>query len=147
VSDQVTITMDWLPTLLAAAGTAPDPRYPSDGDDLLPVLRGTRAPYERTLFWRYKAQAQRAARIGKHKYLKINDNEFLFDVVTDQRERANLRDREPALFAQLKQAWEAWNETQLPIHDAVFSHGVTPDIQADRYVPEQARRESVLPRR
>src|ERR1700686_5746128 len=31
ISDQVAISMDWLPTLLAAAGTAPDPGYPPDG--------------------------------------------------------------------------------------------------------------------
>jgi arylsulfatase A-like enzyme len=147
VSDQVTITMDWLPTLLAAAGAAQDPRYPSDGEDILPVLRGQRAPYHRALYWRYKAQAQRAARIGNHKYLKINDNEFLFDVVTDQRERANLRDKEPELFALLKRRWEAWNATQLPITEDVFTHGVTPDAYADRYVPEKLQRASALPRR
>jgi len=28
---QVMITMDWMPTLLAAAGTSPDAAYPSDG--------------------------------------------------------------------------------------------------------------------
>src|SRR5215467_13329801 len=43
VSEQVMISMDWLPTLLAAAGTQPDPAYPPDGEDLLPVLAG-RAP-------------------------------------------------------------------------------------------------------
>src|SRR6202008_437811 len=31
VSEQVTIGMDWFPTLLSAAGAAPDPAYPSDG--------------------------------------------------------------------------------------------------------------------
>jgi arylsulfatase A-like enzyme len=31
VSEQVAISMDWLPTLLAAAGSAPDPQYPPDG--------------------------------------------------------------------------------------------------------------------
>src|SRR6202030_1127720 len=39
-SDQVAITMDWLPTLLAAAGTAPDPGYPPDGMNLLAALTG-----------------------------------------------------------------------------------------------------------
>src|SRR5438876_4065231 len=34
VSEQVMITMDWMPTLLAAAGTSPDVGYPSDGEDL-----------------------------------------------------------------------------------------------------------------
>ena len=36
--EQVAISMDWLPTLLAAAGTAPDPAYPPDGINLLPML-------------------------------------------------------------------------------------------------------------
>ena len=37
VSEQVMITMDWVPTLLAAAGTSPDAAYPSDGEDLGPI--------------------------------------------------------------------------------------------------------------
>ena len=35
-TEQVAMTMDWLPTLLAAAGTQPDPAYPTDGINLLP---------------------------------------------------------------------------------------------------------------
>ncbi len=42
VSEQVTANMDWLPTLLAAAGTSPDPAYPSDGMNLLPHLAEVR---------------------------------------------------------------------------------------------------------
>ena len=37
-TEQVSMTMDWLPTLVAAAGTQPDPAYPSDGINLLPCL-------------------------------------------------------------------------------------------------------------
>jgi arylsulfatase A-like enzyme len=146
VSHQVTITMDWLPTLLAAAGTVPDAASPSDGDNILPVLLGERAPYPRTLYWRYKAQAQRAVRDGDWKYLKINNNEFLFNIADDVRERANLRHCHPEVFQRLKQQWEVWNSEQLPITDAVRSHGVTPDIQADRYVPERLQRIPLGPR-
>src|SRR5713101_2144446 len=42
-SDQVAISMDWLPTLLAAAGAASDPAYPPDGMNLLPALMGNTA--------------------------------------------------------------------------------------------------------
>jgi arylsulfatase A-like enzyme len=140
VSQQVTITMDWLPTLLAAAGTSPDAAYPSDGDDLLPVLLGTCAPYPRTLYWRYKAHAQRAVRAGDWKYLKINDNEFLFNVVDDVRERANLRDRYPEVWQCLRQQWEDWNSQLLPITDAVYSGRISPETQADHYVPERLQR-------
>ncbi len=81
VSEQVMATM--VPTLLAAAGVAPDAAYPSDGENLLPVLKGEQSIHPRTLYWRYKAQSQRAVRDGDWKYLKINDNEFLFDVAVD----------------------------------------------------------------
>jgi len=114
VSDQVTITMDWLPTLLEAAGTAPHADYPPDGISLLPMLTGRSAPTERALFWRYKSNAQRAVRDGNLKYLKILDNSFLFDVVADPRERANLKVRRPNDFARITAAWTAWNETMLP---------------------------------
>jgi arylsulfatase A-like enzyme len=137
VSEQVIITMDWLPTLLSAAGLAPDPDYPSDGQNIFPILQGLESERERELFWRYKAQRQRAARLGRFKYLRINDNEFLFDVVNDTLERANLKDKHPEVFAHLRQAWEEWNAQFLPITDEVFTHGVTPDIQADRYAPEK----------
>ncbi|TFW15503.1 sulfatase family protein [Duganella callida] len=133
VSAQVAISMDWLPTLLAAAGAAPDPDYPSDGQNLLPVLLGQAQPYERTLLWRYKANAQRAIRAGDWKYLKIGKNEFLFDVVKDQRERANLARRHPEVFARLKAQWEAWNRQMLPITADVRTHAVTGNVQADRY--------------
>jgi arylsulfatase A-like enzyme len=111
VSDQVMVTMDWLPTLLAAAGGAPHPDYPSDGLDLWPLLA---APRPRTLFWRYKLNAQRAMRDGDLKYLKIRDNAFLFDVVQDPLERANLRHRRPDDFARMTAAWDAWAATMLP---------------------------------
>jgi len=133
VSEQVAISMDWLPTLLAAAGGAPDPAYPSDGQNLLPQLLGQAPVQPRTLLWRYKANAQRAIRSGNWKYLRIAGNEFLFDVVKDQRERANLVQRYPAKFKELKAQWEAWNQGMLPITAEVRTHGVSGQIQADRY--------------
>lgn len=142
VQEQVTITADWLPTLLAAAGAAPHPGYPSDGENILPILEGQAPQHARTLYWRYKAQFQRALRDGDLKYLRINDNEFLFDVVADPRERANLKDRRPQDFARLKALWEELDRQFLPITDEVFTHGITPDVQADRYVPSQTHRKA-----
>jgi len=112
-SDQVSISMDWMPTLLAAAGGVPDPAYPMDGINLLPMLTG--APIQpRTLFWRFKGNAQRAIRDGDMKYLKMRENTFLFNVVSDPMERANLKERQPEVFERLENKWLQWNATMLP---------------------------------
>lgn len=136
VSQQVAISMDWLPTLLAAAGAAPDPAYPPDGVNLLPVLLGEQGVQPRTLYWRYKSNAQRALREGDWKYLKIRGQEFLFNLASDQRERANLAQREPQRLAQLRAQWESWNAGMLPITGDVRTHGVGGRAQADKYSPE-----------
>ncbi|NIQ94625.1 MAG: twin-arginine translocation pathway signal protein, partial [Desulfuromonadales bacterium] len=51
------------------------------------------------MFWRFWAKDQKAARRGNYKYLSIGGNEYLFDVVADPLERANLKFREPEIFA------------------------------------------------
>jgi arylsulfatase A-like enzyme len=113
-SEQVMVSMDFLPTLYAATGEKPDSDVVTDGMNLLDVLTGKSAVRPRTLFWRYKARDQRAIRSGEWKYLKMDAKEYLFDVVADPRERANLKDRQPALFARLKGEFAAWNATMLP---------------------------------
>jgi arylsulfatase A-like enzyme len=133
VSDQVMITMDWMPTLLAAAGTSPNPAYPSDGQDLGPIVNGRATPHPRKLFWRYKAGSQRATRDGNWKYLRIAGNEFLFDVVQDPRERANLKDREKDIFDRLKADWEAWNGTMLPERARPATYFHPGNFVADHY--------------
>ncbi len=141
-NDQVMVTMDWLPTLLAAAGAAPDAAYPSDGLDLLPILTGGAPPVGRTLFWRYKANAQRAARDGDFKFLKIRDQTFLFNVVDDPLERANLKARRPEIFDAIVAKWSAWNASMLREIDDSFTEGYTGQQLADHYgvgtVPSKA---------
>ena len=131
VNQQVNLTMDWMPTLLSAAGAEPAPDYPSDGIDLLPMLRNDIAPQNRQVFWRYKANNQRAMRDGNYKYLKIAGNTFLFNVVEDPLERANLKFREPATFERLQETWKQWNAGMLPEQDDTFTEGVLAQTQAD----------------
>ncbi len=130
-SNQVAISMDWVPTLLAAAGASPDPTHPTDGIDLLPALTGTAPTVPRKLFWRFKANAQRAARDGDYKFLKILDNTFLFNVVEDPMERANLKRRLPAVYDRLVDDWHAWNETMLPEIDESNTGGISGEQLAD----------------
>jgi arylsulfatase A-like enzyme len=133
VSEQVMISMDWMPTLLAAVGTQPDPSYPPDGNNLLPVLTAGASPHPRKLFWRFKAGEQRAARDGDWKYLRISGNEFLFDVVKDPRERANLKDRYKDVFERLKNDWTTWNDTMLPERPRPAAYSNPGNFLADHY--------------
>jgi arylsulfatase A-like enzyme len=113
-TDQVGISMDWMPTLLAAAGAEPDPAFPADGANLLPQLTQGAAPVSRRLYWRYHFNSQRAMRDGDMKYLKIAGNEFLFNVAEDPLERASLKERQPDVFKQMVQNYEEWNAAMLP---------------------------------
>ncbi len=130
-TDVPAISMDFLPTFLAAAGGAPDPAYPTDGLDIRPALEGGTLP-DRTLFWRFFNKDQKAARHGAYKYLSINGNEFLFNVVEDPLERGNLKDRMPDKFAELKDAFNGWNSGMLTAPD-VSSYGFTPEMLADHF--------------
>jgi arylsulfatase A-like enzyme len=133
VSEQVTIGMDWVPTLLATADAMPDPAYPSDGLNLLPQLCGEAAAVPRTLFWRYKYLGQQAVRDGNWKYLKILDNAFLFDVVEDPLERANLKERRRDVYERLAAAWQVWDRTMLPLDPGSYTLGFSGAELADHF--------------
>ena len=137
-TEQVSISMDWVATLLAAAGAEADPAYPLDGINLLPVLTQNVPPIPRKLFWRYKANAQRAARDGDYKYLKILDNTFLFNVVDDPLERANLKDRQKDVYRRLAREWYDWNATMLPEIKESFTHSFDGKELADHFGSETA---------
>ncbi|MGA8150020.1 MAG: sulfatase-like hydrolase/transferase [Terriglobales bacterium] len=137
-TDQVSISMDWVPTLLAAAGTAPDSAYPTDGMNLLPTLTQNAAPVPRKLFWRYKANAQRAARDGDYKFLKILDNTFLFNVVDDPLERANLKERQKGIYQRLVREWYDWNTSMLPEIKESFTVSFSGEDLADHFGAKRA---------
>ena len=130
-TEQVAIGMDWLPTLVAAAGGQQDPAYPSDGISLLPQLTQSAAPVRRKLYWRYKYSEQRAVRDGDMKWLKLGENTFLFNVVDDPLERANLKDRQPEVYRKLVSDYEAWNATMLPLDPQSTTGGFYADQYAD----------------
>ena len=131
VSETPIMSMDWMPTFLAAAGGAPHPEFPSDGIDLRAAIAGQTIAAERPLFWKYKNHGQQAARIGRWKYLQIAGNTFLFDIVADPLERGNLKEREPERFAKLVDAWQRWNAGMLQHPGDSSSAGFTGDIMAD----------------
>jgi arylsulfatase A-like enzyme len=128
-SDHIAITMDWTATLLQAAGARPV--LPLDGMDLFPVLAGAPAQSQRRLFWRFVGQRQAAVRDGPAKYLRVGENEYLFNIDEDPRERANLAAARPEELRRLRHAFERWNETMLS-DKGVEGYLFGPDLLAGR---------------
>jgi len=123
-STQHGMTMDWSRTVLDAAGVAPDPDFAPDGVSLLPVLRDPGQRFERPLYWRMNHRGQRALRVGDWKYLRVDGNDYLFNLSQDERERANQAKREPDRLQAMQAQWEAWDATMPPIPaDAQVSVG------------------------
>lgn len=128
------VSMDWAPTLLAACRAEIPSGVTFDGVNLFADRTRSTVP-ARTLFWRMKWMSQEASRRGNWKYLKIGENKFLFDLATDPLERANLKSREPELFASMEAEYRIWEATMLPISSESEAHGFGPSQMADRYDP------------
>lgn len=123
-SAQPAITMDWVATMLDIAGIRST--APLDGISLRPILENPGVRFERDLFWRMLYRAQRAVRSGAWKYLRIGKHEYLFNLETDARERANLAKRDPELLADLRQRYARWEAGMPPIpEDAQFNLAFT----------------------
>jgi N-acetylgalactosamine-6-sulfatase len=107
---QVGLTMDWLPTILSAAGVKPPAGKNMDGVDLLPVLRGERQPFSRTVFWRFKrAEVRRkAVRSGDWKYVWDKGEEELHNLADDPGEAKDLLKQQPEIAVDLRAKLAAW---------------------------------------
>ena len=124
VTGQHCLTMDWSATMVAAGGGQAAEGFDFDGVSLLPVLRDPDTNFSRPMYWRMNHRGQRAYRDGRWKYLRVDGNDYLFDISQDARERANKGKRDPKRLDAMRSAWEAWNATMPPIPaDATISLG------------------------
>ena len=124
VSEQHCLTMDWSATMLELAGAPIPDSHPLDGISLSSVLHNAKKLIERPMFWRMNHRQQRAMRSGSWKYLQVDGNDYLFNIDSDARERANLAKLEPERLNAMKQAWEEWEATMPAIpEDATVSLG------------------------
>ncbi len=107
--DHPAISLDILPTALAAAGAPVPAEAKLDGVDLLPFLKGEKAgaPHE-VLFWRFGAQA--AARKGNWKFVQTRaGTSELYDLAADLGESKNLAAEKPDVLKDLSDAWAKWH--------------------------------------
>jgi arylsulfatase A-like enzyme len=129
VYNQPVISLDFLPTALAAVGAGVAPEWKLDGVNLLPFLTGenTAAPHE-TLFWRFGTQW--AIRQGNWKLVKGYDYDVeqptgqpqltkavvqprLHNLADDIGETKDLAGQNPDRVKAMQAAYDAWNK-ELP---------------------------------
>lgn len=102
------ISLDVAATAVALAGLETPPEL--DGVNLIPYLTGARkgSPHE-ALFWRFWDQS--AVRMGKWKFLKAGESEWLFNMKSKKQERKNRLDKHPDKAKELKARLVEWAAT------------------------------------
>ncbi len=101
------ISLDILPTALAAAGVTADQSF--DGKNILPLLRGDTTPPPRDLFWCSGSdEGWWAVRSGDWKLVGEKGQLSLFDLAKDVSESTNLSTQMPDKVAELTKRHDTW---------------------------------------
>jgi arylsulfatase A-like enzyme len=104
------MSLDIVPTVLAAVGTAAKADEKLDGVNLLPYLGGEKPgrPHD-VLYWRF--HAKQAIRAGDWKLVKEQRQARweLYNLADDIGESKDLADRMPEKVKELEKAWQEWN--------------------------------------
>ena len=97
--------LDVMPTILDAAGVAPDS---GEGRSLLPVLKGKAALKPQPFYWEH--YGWRGVRDGPWKLVSpaLSKDWLLFNIDRDPGENKNLASSQKALVARLSANWENW---------------------------------------
>ena len=113
--DQSVSQLDLAPTILAAAGVAPNPDWHFDGTNLLPLLQGqSKTVPEETLYWRLGPQY--AVQQGDWKLVKAGASipPRLYYLQNDPVEQLDLFKQQGARDKELQSLWDTWNAANQP---------------------------------
>ncbi|MCC6416638.1 MAG: sulfatase [Gemmataceae bacterium] len=111
-----TISDDYFPTLLEAAGVAARPKQQLDGRSLVPLLKGGDQLDRQTLYWHYPHYSNQggrpsgAIRHGDWKLIEFFEDGRveLYDLKADPGERHDLAGRMPDRVRELRQLLQTW---------------------------------------
>ena len=124
--DQMSVNVDWMPTLIDLCGFDTD-TSDMDGKSLLPIIENENAPsnHEKGYCWEFgrRGDPTWVARKGKWKlYANPYDTSrreytypekfVLFDLENDPGESVNLYDKKPNVVYELKSLYKAWKNKQ-----------------------------------
>jgi arylsulfatase A len=116
VSETPTISLDWYPTIVEAAGAKLDPRQVVDGASLLPLFRGADGLARDAIFWHYPhyhgggARPYGAVRKGDLRLVEFfeDDRVELYNLKDDIGETKDLANSMPGKAQELRKVLSDW---------------------------------------
>jgi arylsulfatase A-like enzyme len=107
--DVPVVSLDLLPTALAAAGVSTQPEKRFDGKNILPALKGDTTPLHPNLFWSEGGESgEWAVRSGNWKLVANAQRSELFDLAADPSEKTDLAKQQPGKVKELTALYDAW---------------------------------------
>jgi arylsulfatase A-like enzyme len=108
VTGEFLSSLEVFPTLVNVAGAKAPEGVILDGFDMLPVLRGEAKSRREEMFW--QRRSDKAARVGKYKWVDSKAGKGLFDLSRDIGEKNDLSEKEPEVLARVKARLAAWRK-------------------------------------
>jgi len=131
-TESIVTAVDLLPTFAEVAGAKLPQDYQSDGQSILPLLKGGSIEREKPLFWQWKygkeskKKPMLAVRDGAWKlFLHQHDNRVeLYNVMTDRAESMNIASKHPDMVKSLKVLALEWQSTlpEAPVKTALSKY-------------------------
>jgi|TARA_B110000881_G_C18559975_1_gene509181 arylsulfatase A-like enzyme len=116
--DKPIIALDVFATVASAASAEKYIKNDIDGVDLLPYLTGDKfgLPHE-YLYWQNRDKDIDVVRDERYKYLRIKNDEYIFDLKNDISEETNIINSSKPIYNRLKSKFKEWEKDMI---DPVF---------------------------
>ena len=118
IYDKPIIALDIFATVASAAKAEKYIKNEIDGVNLMPYLSGKKSgsPHE-YLYWKNPDKDIDVIRDDRYKYLRIKNDEYIFDLKNDLSEESNIIDLSKPIYDRLKSQFKLWEKEMI---DPVF---------------------------
>ncbi|MEC8222035.1 MAG: sulfatase-like hydrolase/transferase [Bacteroidota bacterium] len=118
IYDKPIIALDIFATVASAAKADKHIKNEIDGVNLIPYLSGNKpgSPHE-YLYWKNPDKDIDVIRDDRYKYLRIKNDEYIFDLKNDISEESNIIDLSKPIYDRLKSQFKLWEKDMI---DPVF---------------------------
>ena len=116
--DKPIISLDVFATVASAASAEKHINNEIDGVDLLPYLTGNNSGLpHKYLYWQNRDKDIDVVRDERYKYLRIKNDEYIFDLKNDISEETNIINLSKPIYDRLKSQFKEWEKNMI---DPVF---------------------------